>query len=72
MIKIFFNDGDGLTLVEAIAIIIIITWIGVTGWILYNPTETAILFYKDFIWMPMTVVGGLFGQGITNQVIQKK
>lgn len=67
----FATDSDGLTLIESVAIAIIVIWVGVTGLILFNLNNMSIEFYNIFIWMPMTVVSGLFGQGITGQILRR-
>ena len=67
----FATDSDGLTLIEFVAIVIIIIWAGVTGLILFNLNNMLIEFYNIFIWIPMAVVSGLFGQGITGQILRR-
>lgn len=66
-IRGFWNDEHGITLTEAVAIIVMSTWFVVTFWMVAymvtgNLTDRMVDFYSVFTWTPLGVVGGLFGQ----------
>lgn len=62
----FANDEDGLSIQEFIALGAFLTWLGISAtfaWfaITGNLTSIQVDFYSTFIWLPTTVVGGVFG-----------
>lgn len=65
--KAFWNNEEGLTLQEFVAVVVMLMWVLVTGVILYNMiyheiTQAMIDFYSVLGWMPLGVIGGLFGE----------
>lgn len=67
LFKGFWNDEHGLTLTEAVAVIVMGAWLVVTVWMMCymvtgNLTDRMVDFYSVFTWTPLGVVGGLFGQ----------
>lgn len=71
--KTFLSDADGLSLYEFMALLIIGAFIVITVIVFimtllgYNVGQL-IEFYKSFITIPATVVGGIFLQGTAREV----
>lgn len=64
--KWFGNDQDGLSIQDVIALGAFLSWLGISGAFAYFAltgmlTEIQVSFYSTFIWLPTTVVGGVFG-----------
>lgn len=70
-LKWFGNDNDGLALSDMVGIIIIIMWLVTTSYMLYmlymgKLTAIMIDFYSVFLWLPLIVVGSLFGESVVS------
>lgn len=68
-LKWFGNDRDGLTLSDIVGIIVIMMWVIVTSYLVYvmlrkELTDIMIDFYSVFLWLPLLVVGSLFGESV--------
>lgn len=68
-LKWFGNDTDGLTLSDVVGIVVITMWVLVTSYLLYvmlkkELTYIMIDFYSVFLWLPLLVVGSLFGESV--------
>ncbi|SFR16829.1 hypothetical protein [Desulfoscipio geothermicus] len=66
MKKWFGNDEDGLSIQDVIALGAFLSWLGISGAFAYfaivgTLTDIQVNFYSTFIWLPTTVVGGVFG-----------
>lgn len=75
--KGFWNDKNGLTLNELIAVMIITTFLLITGWEVYlnyiaKLDSVGLELYKAYIAIPVAVVSGLFLQGTAKEVWGKK
>lgn len=71
--KTFLNDTDGLSLYEFMALLIVGAFIVITLIILVMilrgiDVSQMLDFYKSFITVPTTVVGGIFLQGSAREV----
>ncbi|GEM_PF-6814134 len=78
MVKIrgFWGDEHGITLTEAVAVIVMGTWFVVTVWMLCymvtgHLTDRMVDFYSVFTWTPLGVVGGLFGQAAFGALVSR-
>jgi hypothetical protein len=76
--KTFYNDEDGFTLGDMIAIIVMGTWFVVTVLIVVlvltgtiKLTRLVIDFYDSFLNVPIGVIVGLYGQRAISGVITK-
>ena len=72
-IKAFWNDSEGLTLNEFVAVSVISFWVIVSIIMLYllrfeELTDRATEVYSIFSNIPLTVVIGLFGQGAVSEI----
>lgn len=77
VMKSFLNDSDGLSLYEFLALLIIGAFLVITlivfVMILKGYDVSQMLdFYKSFITIPATVVGGVFLQGSAREVWGKR
>lgn len=66
-VRAFWNDEHGLTLNEWVAMVVMIMWAIVTiiitvYMVLGELTDRMIDFYSVLGWMPLGVIGGLFGE----------
>lgn len=66
-VKAFWNDKDGLSLSEWVAVVVIAVWAVVTLWMAVymfrgELTDKMVNFYSVLGWMPLGVIGGLFGE----------
>ncbi len=71
--KWFGNDEDGLTLSDVVGIIVITLWVIVTSYLVYvmlkkELTCIMIDFYSVFLWLPLLVVGSLFGESVISVI----
>lgn len=65
--RAFWNDDHGLTLSEWVAMVVMIIWSIVTiiitvYMVMGELTDRMIEFYSVLGWMPLGVIGGLFGE----------
>ena len=65
--KAFWNDKQGLSLSEWVAVVVISVWAIVTLWMagyMFHGelTDKMVNFYSVLGWMPLGVIGGLFGE----------
>lgn len=77
MSKRFWDNADGLSIQDIIALGAFVAWLGMSaafGWfaIIGTLTPVQVDFYSTFIFLPTTVVGGVFGVRAVGGIVRQR
>lgn len=65
----FWNDSDGVSVPDVLAIIFTVAYFGVAGYVLYGGLDDMkIDFFSVFTWPILTILGGYFGGHVLGQI----